>query len=74
MTDDIVDTLSDACNDITWDAANADPVFHNEDGQDFYNGPGFIGMDPASSFSLPELRRIEEHERGMGGFDSFYYF
>ncbi len=27
MTDDIVDTLSDACNDVTWDAQGADPIF-----------------------------------------------
>lgn len=27
MTDDIVDTLSDACNDVTWEASGADPMF-----------------------------------------------
>lgn len=30
MTDDIVDTLSDACNDVTWDAQGQDPVFQSE--------------------------------------------
>jgi predicted phage terminase large subunit-like protein len=30
MTDDIVDTLSDACNDVTWDAQGQDPVFQTE--------------------------------------------
>lgn len=27
ITDDIVDTLSDACNDVTWKAGPADPMF-----------------------------------------------
>jgi hypothetical protein len=27
MTDDIVDTLSDACNDVTWEGQNQDPMF-----------------------------------------------
>ena len=27
MTDDIIDTLSDACNDVTWEASGADPMF-----------------------------------------------
>jgi phage terminase large subunit-like protein len=27
MTDDIVDTLSDACNDVTWSAQGYDPMF-----------------------------------------------
>lgn len=27
MSDDIVDTLSDACNDVTWDGQTADPMF-----------------------------------------------
>lgn len=29
MTDDIVDTLSDACNDVTWTSQGQDPVFVN---------------------------------------------
>lgn len=29
MTDDIVDTLSDACNDVTWDGQGYDPMFQN---------------------------------------------
>lgn len=29
MTDDIVDTLSDACNDVTWDGLGVDPMFQS---------------------------------------------
>jgi predicted phage terminase large subunit-like protein len=29
VTDDIVDTLSDACNDVTWGAGQADPIFQS---------------------------------------------
>lgn len=29
MTDDIVDTLSDACNDVTWDSQSQDPIFQS---------------------------------------------
>jgi hypothetical protein len=70
MTDDIVDTLSDACNDITWDANNADPIFQDQSGVGFSTGPAILGADGlpyygGSTFSPPE---------GSGGFDSFYYF
>jgi phage terminase large subunit-like protein len=37
MTDDIVDTLSDACNDVTWDAKGSDPIFTPHDLTDLPN-------------------------------------
>lgn len=45
MPDDIVDTLSDACNDVTWDAQGQDVIFQNDD-------PDF-GMPKNSPIILP---------------------
>jgi phage terminase large subunit-like protein len=67
MTDDIVDTLSDACNDITWDANNADPVFHDQSGLQYNTGPAIVGLDgqPYKGLYNPFTG---------GGFDNYFYF
>lgn len=46
MTDDIVDTLSDACNDVTWTAQGMDPVFTKNEGLTMPNHLPVIGSDP----------------------------
>jgi hypothetical protein len=44
MTDDIVDTLSDACNDVTWTSQGQDPVFHKDENLVMPNNLPCIGV------------------------------
>ena len=49
MTDDIVDTLSDACNDVTWTSQGQDPVFHKDENLIMPNNLPCIGAGPHSN-------------------------
>lgn len=64
MLDDIVDTLSDACNDIAWDAQNRDPMLT----QDSVNGEMLTQYLPQSiPLSL-------QHQKQFFSNNTFYLY
>jgi hypothetical protein len=49
MTDDIVDTLADACNDVTWSSQGQDPVFQTEQHETMPHCIPTVGKDDYSN-------------------------